>query len=101
MNKRILRQSCALLLSTSVLAACGGGGDNPAGRDATSSNRELTFAYPDNGQTEIAAPAPVVLRFSGNVTLDAVNQGVTLVRARDGAPVDFTPRSWARIRVPC
>ncbi|MBI53183.1 MAG: hypothetical protein CL551_02240 [Alcanivorax sp.] len=91
MNKRILKQSCALLLSATVLAACGGGGDDPAGRDATPSNRELTFAYPDNGQTEIAGPAPVVLRFSGNVTLDAVNQGVTLVRARDGAPVDFTP----------
>ncbi|UWN48779.1 hypothetical protein ASALC70_00967 [Alcanivorax sp. ALC70] len=91
MNKIILKQSCALLLSASVLAACGGGGDDPAGRDATPSNRELTFAYPDNGQTEIAGPAPVVLRFSGNVTLDAVNQGVTLVRARDGAPVDFTP----------
>ncbi|MCH2558152.1 MAG: Ig-like domain-containing protein [Alcanivorax sp.] len=90
MRAAFLKQSSVLLLSASVLAACGGGGDSPAGRSADPSTRELTFAYPADGQTEIATPAPVVLRFTDRVDTAAVENDVTLTRVDTGDSVAFT-----------
>jgi len=91
MRAVFLKQSSVLLLSASLLAACGGGGgDSPAGRSGEPATRELTFAYPADGQTEIATPAPVVLRFTDRVDASAVENDVTLTRVDTGDTVAFT-----------
>lgn len=91
MRAVFLKQSSVLLLSASLLAACGGGGgDSPAGRGGEPATRELTFAYPADGQTEIATPAPVVLRFTDRVDASAVENDVTLTRVDTGDTVAFT-----------
>ncbi|MEO1903238.1 MAG: Ig-like domain-containing protein [Alcanivorax sp.] len=90
MRAVFLKQSSVLLLSASLLAACGGGGDSPAGRSGEPPTRELTFAYPADGQTEIATPAPVVLRFTDRVDATAVENDVTLTRVGTGDTVAFT-----------
>ncbi|MFP1682584.1 Ig-like domain-containing protein [Alloalcanivorax sp. C16-1] len=91
MRAVFLKKSSVLLLSASLLAACGGGGgDSPAGRGGEPATRELTFAYPADGQTEIATPAPVVLRFTDRVDASAVENDVTLTRVDTGDTVAFT-----------
>lgn len=90
MRAIFLKQSSVLLLSASLLAACGGGGDSPAGRSGEPPTRELTFAYPADSQTEIATPAPVVLRFTDRVDATAVENDVTLTRVGTGDTVAFT-----------
>ncbi|SOC25103.1 Ig-like domain-containing protein [Alloalcanivorax xenomutans] len=75
-----LKRGALLISSALILSACGGGGgsDMP-GPDAGESKRQsLLYAYPDNGQTEVPTPAPVVLRFSSAVTVDAAEAAITL-----------------------
>ncbi|MCU5782694.1 hypothetical protein MA04_01994 [Alcanivorax balearicus MACL04] len=80
MNTLTLKRGGLLIASALILSACGGGGgsDMP-GPDAGESKRQsLLYAYPDNGQTEVPTPAPVVLRFSSAVTVDAAEAAITL-----------------------
>ncbi|MEP2271722.1 MAG: hypothetical protein ABJI23_10470, partial [Marinobacter sp.] len=76
MKTTILKQSLLLLSPATLLAACGGdGGDSPiddgGANPGESGNQSLLYSYPDDGQSEIATRAPIVLRFSSRVSTNA------------------------------
>lgn len=74
-----MRWAAFALSLSALLSACGGeGGDMPS-RDALESQRQsLLFAYPDDGQADVATPSPVVLRFTSAVSLANAQDAVTL-----------------------
>jgi|UPI00083059A1 hypothetical protein len=95
MKTTILKQSLILLSSATLLAACGGdGGDSPVddggANPGESGNQSLLYSYPDDGQSEIATRAPIVLRFSSRVSTNAAEQNITLRREADGTELGFS-----------
>ncbi|WP_159661832.1 Ig-like domain-containing protein [Alcanivorax xiamenensis] len=61
------------------------------GNDANDSKRQsLLYAYPDDGQAEVPTKAPVVLRFTSDVSLGDVEQSVTLCCDAEGGNLDYT-----------
>ncbi|AFT70809.1 hypothetical protein B5T_02537 [Alloalcanivorax dieselolei B5] len=75
-----------------VLTACGGSdGSSMPGNDANDAQRQsLLYAYPDDGQAEVPTMAPVVLRFTSDVSLGDVEQSVTLCCDAEGGNLDYT-----------
>ncbi|ARB46076.1 Ig-like domain-containing protein [Alloalcanivorax xenomutans] len=75
-----------------VLTACGGSdGSSMPGNDANDAKRQsLLYAYPDDGQAEVPTKAPVVLRFTSDVSLGDVEQSVTLCCDAEGGNLDYT-----------
>ncbi|KYZ85053.1 hypothetical protein A3Q32_21010 [Alcanivorax sp. KX64203] len=75
-----------------VLTACGGSdGSSMPGNDANDAQRQsLLYAYPDDGQAEVPTKAPVVLRFTSDVSLGDVEQSVTLCCDAEGGNLDYT-----------
>lgn len=62
-----MRTSSSFLLAGSLalmLAACGGSDQTATAPASWSENNTLTYAYPYNGQTQIAPTAPVILHFA-------------------------------------
>ena len=95
MKTTILKQSLLLLSSATLLAACGGdGGDSPiddgGANPGESGNQSLLYSYPDDGQSEIATRAPIVLRFSSRVSTNAAEQNIILRREADGTELGFS-----------
>jgi len=95
MKTTILKQSLILLSSATLLAACGGdGGDSPVddggANPGESGNQSLLYSYPDDGQSEIATRAPIVLRFSSRVSTNAAEQNIILRREADGTELGFS-----------
>ncbi|WP_101676380.1 Ig-like domain-containing protein [Alloalcanivorax mobilis] len=90
MKTRTITRAAVLLSSAALLAACGGGGGSSPSNDASEGKRQsLLYAYPYNEQTEIATAAPVVLRFTSDVTIANAENAVTLHEGdADGAVVD-------------
>ncbi|WP_133493065.1 Ig-like domain-containing protein [Alcanivorax sp. 24] len=80
MNTLTLKRGGLLIASALILSACGGGGgsDMPGPGTGDSKTQSLLYAYPDNGQTEVPTPVPVVLRFSSAVTVDDAEAAITL-----------------------
>lgn len=67
----IMKGSLALLLAGSVsvlLASCGGSDQTASVPESWSENNTLTFAYPYDGQAQIAPSAPVVLHFADKLS---------------------------------
>ncbi|WP_218839907.1 Ig-like domain-containing protein [Alloalcanivorax xenomutans] len=61
------------------------------GNDANDAQRQsLLYAYPDDGQAEVPTKAPVVLRFTSDVSLGDVEQSVTLCCDAEGGNLDYT-----------
>ncbi|SOC24991.1 Ig-like domain-containing protein, partial [Alloalcanivorax xenomutans] len=76
---------------------CGGsdGSDMP-GNDANDAQRQsLLYAYPDDGQSEVAIPAPVVLRFSSDIELAAAENNIKL--RLGGADGDIVPVTYSKV----
>ena len=95
MKTTILKQSLLLLSSATLLAACGGdGGDSPiddgGANPGESGNQSLLYSYPDDGQSEIATRAPIVLRFSSRVSTGQAEQNIILRREADGTELGFS-----------
>ncbi|MFT0139415.1 Ig-like domain-containing protein [Alcanivoracaceae bacterium MT1] len=89
---RTLYGTLLITACATVLTACGGsdGSDMP-GNDANDSQRQsLLYAYPDDGQAEVPTKAPVVLRFTSDVSLGDVEQSVTLCCDAEGGNLDYT-----------
>ncbi|WP_101676309.1 Ig-like domain-containing protein [Alloalcanivorax mobilis] len=89
---RITQVPALLLCSAALLSACGGGGGSAPGNDSAEASRQsLLYAYPDDGQTEVATPAPLVLRFTSDVTEDDAKQAITLHAGdADGPELEYT-----------
>ena len=95
MKTTILKQSLLLLSSATLLAACGGdGGDSPVddfgSNPGEGGNQSLLYSYPDDGQSEIATRAPIVLRFSSRVSTGQAEQNIILRREADGTELGFS-----------
>ncbi|MCU5784963.1 hypothetical protein MA04_04263 [Alcanivorax balearicus MACL04] len=75
-----------------VLTACGGSdGSSMPSNDANDAQRQsLLYAYPDDGQAEVPTKAPVVLRFTSDVSLGDVEQSITLCCDAEGGNLDYT-----------
>ncbi|ERS11526.1 Ig-like domain-containing domain [Alloalcanivorax xenomutans] len=89
---RTLYGTLLITACATVLTACGGsdGSDMP-GNDANDAQRQsLLYAYPDDGQAEVPTKAPVVLRFTSDVSLGDVEQSVTLCCDAEGGNLDYT-----------
>ncbi|MDQ8037946.1 MAG: Ig-like domain-containing protein [Pedobacter sp.] len=66
-----MKRPLALLFAGSItllLAACGGSDQTASVPQSWSTNNTLTYAYPYNGQAEIAPTAPVVLHFADKLS---------------------------------
>ncbi len=88
----LLATACA-----TVLTACGGSdGSSMPGNDANDAQRQsLLYAYPDDGQSEVAIPAPVVLRFSSDIELAAAENNIKL--RLGGADGDIVPVTYSKV----
>lgn len=67
----IMKRPLALFFAgsfTLLLAACGGSDQTASTPKSWSANNTLTYAYPYNGQAEIAPTAPVVLHFADKLS---------------------------------
>ncbi|WP_370210584.1 Ig-like domain-containing protein, partial [Alloalcanivorax venustensis] len=79
-----------VLTGTAILAACGGGsGDEQTVSFDNWQETEVVYSYPFDGQAEVSPNAPVVVRFSDPVEVDASNFTLT---GPDG-PVTLTVQS--------
>ncbi|WP_421722364.1 Ig-like domain-containing protein [Alloalcanivorax xenomutans] len=89
---RTLYGTLLITACATVLTACGGSdGSSMPGNDANDSKRQsLLYAYPDDGQAEVPTKAPVVLRFTSDVSLGDVEQSVTLCCDAEGGNLDYT-----------
>ncbi|PHS65798.1 MAG: hypothetical protein COB00_10545 [Alcanivorax sp.] len=66
------------------------------GNDANDAQRQsLLYAYPDDGQSEVAIPAPVVLRFSSDIELAAAENNIKL--RLGGADGDIVPVTYSKV----
>ncbi|WP_159661822.1 Ig-like domain-containing protein [Alcanivorax xiamenensis] len=66
------------------------------GNDANDAQRQsLLYAYPDDGQSEVAIPAPVVLRFSSDIELAAAENNIKL--RLGGADGDVVPVTYSKV----
>jgi hypothetical protein len=84
---RAIRLSALLLSSAVLLAACGGDGGDAPPKNANESDRQsLLYAYPDNGQTEVATPSPIVLRFTSAVAAVDAEAAITLHQGDENGP---------------
>lgn len=84
MTMKTLTKTTLILSSALALAACGGGGGQITGATPGKSQQSLVYAYPDNQQTEVAPPSPIVLRFTSAVTLADAQGTVTLHEGNAG-----------------
>ncbi|MFT0139196.1 Ig-like domain-containing protein [Alcanivoracaceae bacterium MT1] len=94
---RTLYGTLLITACATVLTACGGsdGSDMP-GNDANDAQRQsLLYAYPDDGQSEVAIPAPVVLRFSSDIELAAAENNIKL--RLGGADGDIVPVTYSKV----
>jgi len=67
-----------VLTGTAILAACGGGsGDEQTVSFDNWQETEVVYSYPFDGQAEVSPNAPVVVRFSDPVEVDASNFTLT------------------------
>ena len=67
-----------VLTGTAILAACGGGsGDEQTVSFDNWQETEVVYSYPFDGQAEVSPNAPVVVRFSDPVDVDATNFTLT------------------------
>ncbi|WP_416390844.1 Ig-like domain-containing protein [Alloalcanivorax xenomutans] len=89
---RTLYGTLLITACATVLTACGGSdGSSMPGNDANDAQRQsLLYAYPDDGQAEVPTKAPVVLRFTSDVSLGDVEQSVTLCCDAEGGNLDYT-----------
>ncbi|KYZ85040.1 hypothetical protein A3Q32_21340 [Alcanivorax sp. KX64203] len=94
---RTLYGTLLITACATVLTACGGSdGSSMPGNDANDAQRQsLLYAYPDDGQSEVAIPAPVVLRFSSDIELAAAENNIKL--RLGGADGDIVPVTYSKV----
>ncbi|MCU5784280.1 hypothetical protein MA04_03580 [Alcanivorax balearicus MACL04] len=94
---RTLYGTLFITACATVLTACGGSdGSSMPGNDANDAQRQsLLYAYPDDGQSEVAIPAPVVLRFTSDIELAAAENNIKL--RLGGADGDIVPVTYSKV----
>ena len=89
-----MKKTLATLTSAVLLAACGGEDSGSTNTDTwNAGSQSLVYSYPAKGQTEIATPAPVILRFTSAVNSSSAQSHITLHEGnRNGASLSYTLR---------
>ncbi|MCG8391554.1 MAG: Ig-like domain-containing protein [Pseudomonadales bacterium] len=89
-----MKKTIATLTSALLLAACGGEDSGTIDTDNwNAGTQSLVYSYPARGQTEIATPAPVILRFTSAVDTSTAQDHITLHQGnRNGPTVSYTLR---------
>lgn len=89
-----MKKTLATLTSAVLLAACGGEDSGSTNTDTwNAGSQSLVYSYPAKGQTEIATPAPVILRFTSAVNSSSAQSHITLHEGnRNGTSLSYTLR---------
>ena len=89
-----MKKTLATLTSAVLLAACGGEDSGSTNTDTwNAGSQSLVYSYPAKGQTEIATPAPVILRFTSAVNSSSAQNHITLHEGnRNGTSLSYTLR---------
>lgn len=83
-----MRKLLCIASLAGLLAACGGDDQTATIPASWSPTNTLTYAYPYNGQTQIAPTAPIVLHFAGKLTeTDAAAVAAHFTLSGAGNPV--------------